>query len=67
MARKRRLPHRRCPGGAIMVHGVEDKLSWLGALQRHIDWTDGCIAVSNPEIEEIWRQVPVGTPIEIKP
>ena len=55
------------PGGAIMVHGVEDKLAWLGALQHHIDWTDGCIAVSNPEIEEIWRQVPVGTPIEIKP
>jgi len=55
------------PGGAIMVHGVEDKLSWLGSLQHRIDWTDGCIAVSNAEIEEIFREVPVGTPINIKP
>jgi len=31
------------------------------------DWTDGCIAVTNPEIEEIWRAVPNGTPIEIRP
>jgi hypothetical protein len=40
---------------------------WLGSLEHQIDWTDGCIAVTNPEIEEIWRLVPVGTPIEIKP
>lgn len=55
------------PGGAIMIHGVEDRFSWLGILLRQVDWTDGCIAVTNPEIEEIWRLVPVGTPIEIKP
>ena len=55
------------PGGAIMVHGVENGLGWLGSLQHDVDWTDGCIAVTNPEIEEIWRLVPVGTPIEIKP
>jgi murein L,D-transpeptidase YafK len=54
------------PGGAIMVHGVEDRFAWLSPLLRHVDWTDGCIAVTNPEIEEIWRLVPVGTPIEIK-
>jgi murein L,D-transpeptidase YafK len=57
----------RDPGGAIMVHGVARGFGWLGSLQHEIDWTDGCIAVSNAEIEEIWRLVPVGTPIEIKP
>ena len=55
------------PGGAIMVHGVEKHFAWLGSLQHDADWTDGCIALTNPEIEEVWRLVPVGTPIEIKP
>jgi len=55
------------PGGAIMVHGVARGFGWLGSLEHQIDWTDGCIAVNNTEIEEIWRLVPVGTPIEIKP
>ena len=55
------------PGGAIMVHGVARGFGWFGSLEHQIDWTDGCIAVSNPEIEEIWRFVPFGTPIEIKP
>jgi len=54
-------------GNAIMVHGVESGYAWLGSLQRAVDWTDGCVAVTNPEIEEIWRLVPTGTPIEIKP
>jgi murein L,D-transpeptidase YafK len=57
----------RDPGGAIMVHGVAWGFGWLGSLEHQIDWTDGCIAVTNSEIEEIWRLVPVGTPIEIKP
>ena len=55
------------PGGAVMIHGLESGLSWLGPFQHDMDWTEGCIAVSNPEIEEIWRLVPTGTPIEIKP
>lgn len=55
------------PGGAIMVHGLPRGFGWLGSLQHHVDWTDGCIAVTNHEIEEIWRLVPVDTPIEIKP
>lgn len=55
------------PGGAIMIHGLENGLGWLGSLQRDVDWTEGCIAVTNSEIEEIWSLVPVGTPIEIKP
>jgi len=55
------------PGGDVEIHGVESAFSWLGGLQRHVDWTDGCIAVSDSEIEEIWPLVPVGTPIEIRP
>lgn len=48
------------PGGDIMIHGGTPA-------GYHRDWTDGCIAVSNAEIEEIWRLVPVGTPILISP
>ncbi len=55
------------PGGAIMIHGLPNGLGWLGPFQHNVDWTEGCIAVSNSEIEEIWRLVPVSTPIEIKP
>jgi murein L,D-transpeptidase YafK len=53
------------PGGDVMVHGIRNGLGWLGALHRRIDWTAGCIAVTNDEIEEIWRAVPDGIPIEI--
>jgi murein L,D-transpeptidase YafK len=54
------------PGGNIMIHGVEKKFEYLGALQHGYDWTEGCIALSNPEIEEFARLIPIGTPIEIK-
>ena len=50
-----------------MIHGLPDDYAYLGALHRQHDWTEGCIAVTNAEIEEIWKLVPVGTPIEIKP
>jgi len=53
------------PGGDIMIHGIRNGLGWLGSLQRRVDWTKGCIAVTDDEIEEIWRLVPDGTPIEI--
>ena len=55
------------PGGAIMIHGLPKQLEELGKAHRLWDWTDGCIAVTNSEIEEIWELVPDGTPIEIKP
>jgi murein L,D-transpeptidase YafK len=54
-------------GGDIMIHGIRNGLGWLGTLQRHVDWTKGCIAVDDDEIEEIWRVVPDGTPVEIRP
>jgi murein L,D-transpeptidase YafK len=54
------------PGGNIMIHGIGPGLGWLGRLQHTVDWTDGCIALTNPEIEEVWNAVPTGTPIEIR-
>jgi murein L,D-transpeptidase YafK len=55
------------PGGAIMIHGLARPFAYLGPLHRQTDWTDGCIAVTNAEIEEIWKWVAVGTKVEIKP
>ena len=55
------------PGGDIMIHGLPARQAWVGAAHRDFDWTEGCIAVTNREIEEIWSVVPVGTPIQIKP
>jgi len=55
------------PGGFIMIHGMRNGLGFLGRLHLLFDWTDGCIAVTNAEIEEIARAVADGTPIEIFP
>jgi murein L,D-transpeptidase YafK len=55
------------PGSDIMIHGLPNGLGMFPALFRRRNWTDGCIAVTNAEIEEIWRLVPDGTPIEIVP
>jgi murein L,D-transpeptidase YafK len=63
--RARRL--RASPGGDIMIHGLPNKMGAIGAAHRLTDWTDGCIAVTNEEIEEIWRLVPDGTPVHINP
>jgi murein L,D-transpeptidase YafK len=55
------------PGGDIMIHGITNGMGWLGSRHRISDWTNGCIAVTDTEIEEIWSLVPDGTPIEIRP
>ncbi|KKO03300.1 hypothetical protein LCGC14_0097130 [marine sediment metagenome] len=55
------------PGGMIMIHGQMNGFGWLGHLLQRWDWTDGCIAVTNVAMEEIWRAVPNGTPIRIEP
>jgi murein L,D-transpeptidase YafK len=55
------------PGGEIMIHGLQNGLGWIGRFHRWIDWTDGCIAVTNSEMDQIWREVPDGTRIEIRP
>jgi murein L,D-transpeptidase YafK len=54
-------------GGDVEIHGLGKKYGWIGARHRLTDWTDGCIAVTNEEIEDIFRIVPVGTRVEIKP
>ena len=55
------------PGGDIMIHGITNGLGWLGSVHRIIDWTNGCIAVTDAEMDEIWLLVPDGTPVEIRP
>jgi murein L,D-transpeptidase YafK len=54
-------------GSDIMIHGLPNGRGWIGRFHRRKDWTAGCIAVTDCEIEEIWRAVPDGTPIEIRP
>lgn len=55
------------PGGDIFLHGLPNGQGWIGAAHRAVDWTWGCIAVTDQEIEEIWSLVPDGTPIVIHP
>ncbi len=55
------------PGHAIMIHGIPNEFAQAPELFEAIDWTEGCIAVSNDAIEEIWRMVANNTPIEIYP
>jgi len=55
------------PGGDIMIHGLPNGLGYMGRAHRLRDWTEGCIAVTDAEIEEIWRLVRDGTPVQINP
>lgn len=55
------------PGSDVEIHGIENGLGWIGSLHRQVDWTDGCVAVTDSEIEEISTAVAVGTPVEIQP
>ena len=54
-------------GGEIKIHGIRNKIGFVGKFHRWIDWTLGCIAVTNKEIEELYRAVKIGTRVEIKP
>jgi len=57
------------PGGMIMIHGRPNWLTSAKVAKEYDgrDWTNGCIAVTNPEMDEIWRLVKDGTPIRILP
>lgn len=55
------------PGGNIMLHGLKNNDRNIAYYHGYFDWTKGCIAVTNAEIEEIWKIVPNGTSIEIRP
>lgn len=54
-------------GSDIMIHGLPNGRGWIGRFHRRSDWTAGCVAVTDFEIEEIYRAVPDGTSIEIRP
>ena len=55
------------PGGSIEIHGLRGGFDWVGSAHTLFDWTNGCIAVTNLEIEELFRAAPNGTPVEIRP
>ncbi|MDO9639345.1 MAG: L,D-transpeptidase family protein [Pseudotabrizicola sp.] len=53
------------PGGNIMIHGLPNGWGLLGPVHTLLNWTDGCIAVTNAEMRDIWSLTPTGTPITI--
>jgi murein L,D-transpeptidase YafK len=63
---KRAATHGVSAGSDIMIHGIQNGRGWIGAFHRWKDWTAGCIAVTDEEIEELWRVTPDGTTIEIR-
>ncbi|MDP5210219.1 murein L,D-transpeptidase family protein [Microbulbifer sp. 2205BS26-8] len=54
------------PGGFIMVHGQRNGLGWFAPLTQRFNWTQGCIALSNSEMDDFMALVQTGTPIEIR-
>jgi murein L,D-transpeptidase YafK len=54
-------------GGDIYTHGLPHGYGFVGSAHHARDWTDGCVAVTDREIEEIWGLVENGTPVEIRP
>lgn len=55
------------PGGDIMVHGQANGWQWASPLLQFFSWTDGCVALSNKNMDKVWESVEPGTPIEIRP
>jgi len=55
------------PGGDIMIHGQTNGWEWASPLVQLFSWTDGCIALSNRNMDRVWAAVDPGTPIEIRP
>jgi murein L,D-transpeptidase YafK len=55
------------PGGDIMIHGQANGWGWAGPVMQFFSWTDGCVALSDRDMDEVWEAVNAGTPIEIRP
>ena len=55
------------PGGDIMIHGQRNGYEHLAFIAQRFNWTNGCIALTNDDMDFVWQAVPVGTPIDIKP
>lgn len=54
-------------GDGIKIHGLKNGFGYIGKLHRWMDWTAGCIAITNQEIDELYNSVKIGSRIEIKP
>ena len=57
----------KAPGGKIVIHGLPNTMTAERVGHPVLDWTLGCIAVTNKQMDEIWKLVDAGTPIEIHP
>ena len=55
------------PGGDIMIHGQRNRWGLLSPITQLFNWTNGCIALSDRNMDAVWKAVNVGTPIEIRP
>ena len=55
------------PGGDIMIHGQPNGYGGFSTIVQFFNWTNGCIALSNPDMDIVWDTVKPGTPIEIRP
>lgn len=55
------------PGGMIMIHGQKNGYENFESITQQNNWTDGCIALTNSDMDAVWAAVDAGTPIEIKP
>jgi murein L,D-transpeptidase YafK len=55
------------PGGEIMIHGQLNGWEWASLITQLFSWTDGCIALSNEDMGQLWLAIDPGTPIEIRP
>jgi murein L,D-transpeptidase YafK len=55
------------PGGDIMIHGQTNGWGWASPIVQFFPWTDGCVALSNKDMDQVWEAVDPGTPIEIRP
>ena len=62
-AKQRGVP----PGGDIMIHGQRNGYGWAAALTQRFNWTNGCIALRDEDMDKVWESVETGTPIEIYP
>jgi murein L,D-transpeptidase YafK len=55
------------PGGAIMIHGQRNGFGWAAPITQRFNWTNGCIALTNEDMQIVWNSIVPGTPIVIKP
>ena len=55
------------PGGSVAIHGLENGFEWVGRTHSSVDWTNGCVAVTNQEMDRLWKLLPIGTSVEIHP